>query len=773
MSTLTRKSLCIALLIFCLLGNFQSAFACGPFTSEAIFTFTVHPEFPFERFAGGDVGVLQPTYARSYLYAAYRNLTGAGFNPQERKALVELWKERLDYTWQSNEEGWIKPWLEARGKVPGVGPSPKITVYRQREKPNEYDSYLNCQEDAFTNAASTLEERVKQLGGASPEVKDWVLAQDQVFANCSEGQHIPAGVSQSAAPLLRADREYQIAAANFYTANFDEARKGFAAIAADTTSPWREKAAYLIARTLLRKASLGPAESRNASLAEAENRLNTMLKDPGLSATHHAAARLLNLVRVRLHPEDKTHELAHTLLRADSGETLKQDLWDYTLLLDEFIGEGQAGKESKLPAALREDDLTDWIATFQSAGAESLDHSLQRWSKTSSLPWLIAALSKVEGDHPKAGALLEAAAKVRPDSPAFASVSYQSIRLLMASGRGGEARQKLDELLSKDRSSLPRSALNLFMAQRMRLASNLYEFLAQAHRVPAGYSWNDNGREEPEDISPDDPLKTFGDRSTLFDVDAARVLNQKLPLDVLKNAATSNVLPEHLRRDVVQATWLRAVLLDDDKTAGDLVPLLKSLVPSMSAYLDDYLAAKQSDAKRFAAVYLWLKFPGLEPQVDSGLGRQLLPLDKQDPYRDNWWCSAAVQSDQNDTTTGGETKTEVEDKGSARAFVATGDDSSPLFLDQAQRAAAEKEYARLAAFGAAPNYLCRQVIAWAQRSPNDARIPEALHLAVKSTRYGCADKETGALSKAAFQLLHKRYPASPWAKKTPYWFKDS
>lgn len=764
----TRKSLLAALLVVALLGSFRSAFACGPFFTEAIFTFTVHPEFPLEKFAGGDIGVLQPTYARSYLYAAYRNLSGAGFDAAEQKALVALWKERLDYTWESHDEEWVKRWLDARAKVSGVGQSPAIQVYRSREKPNEYDTYLNCQEDAFSSAASTLEERMKTLGAESPELRDWVHAQDQVFANCSEGQHIPADAAAGASPATRADRAYQIAAANFYAGNFDEARKGFEAIAADASSPWRLQAPYLIARTLVRKASLGPQESKAEPLGQAESQLNKVLRDGRLSASHHAARRLLNLVGVRLHPEEKLHELAHALLKRDEGEAIKQDLWDYTLVLDGFVGEDQAGKESKLPAALRNDDLTDWIVTFQTGGPEALEHSLQKWNKTSALPWLVAALSKAEGDNPKTGGLLEAARKVKPESAGYASVSYQSIRLLMESGRGGEARQKLDELLAKQRSALPHSALNLFLAQRMKLASNLYEFLAHAQRVPAGFSWNDDGRELPEDISQNDELKAFRDGRTLFDVDAALLLNRKLPLEMLKTAATGNALPEHLRRDVAQAAWLRAVMLDDDKTASELVPLLKSLIPSMSTLLDDYLAAKQSDARRFAAIYTWLKFPGLEPVIDSGVGR-LTPLDEQDSFRDNWWCSAAVLSDKE----AGQAKTdEEEDKGMAKAFTAQGDDGFPSFLDQSQRAAAEKEYARLIGYGAAPDYISRQVIAWAQKNPNDARVPEALHLAVKTTRYGCTDKESAALSKAAFQLLHKRYPTSSWAKKTPYWYKD-
>jgi hypothetical protein len=77
----------------------------------------------------------------------------------------------------------------------------------------------------------------------------------------------------------------------------------------------------------------------------------------------------------------------------------------------------------------------------------------------------------------------------------------------------------------------------------------------------------------------------------------------------------------------------------------------------------------------------------------------------------------------------------------------------------------------LQALGTAPNYLCRVAIDFAQKSPADPRAPEALHLAVRSTRYGCTDKETGRWSKAAFDLLHSRYPNTTWAKNTKYWFK--
>ena len=158
-----------------------TSFACGPFQMEAIFTFTVHPEFPLERFARGELGVVQPSYARSYLFVAYRELLGNAFNEQEQRVLTQFWQDRLNYTWDLGDQEWIKGWITARQKVPGVGEPPKIEVYRHKEKPDEYETYLNCQKDAFESASTTLAARISKYGIENRAVRDWIAAQDQVF----------------------------------------------------------------------------------------------------------------------------------------------------------------------------------------------------------------------------------------------------------------------------------------------------------------------------------------------------------------------------------------------------------------------------------------------------------------------------------------------------------------------------------------------------------------------------------------------------------------
>src|SRR5882672_241555 len=474
--------------------------ACGPFFTDAIFVYTKHPDFPLESFAAGKLGVLRPSYARSYLVAAYRNLSGKSLSDVEAKGIKSLWDDRLNLSWELHDEEWIKAWVEARKRVPGVTVPPEIKAFRNREKPHEYESYLNCQQDAFDNAVATLNDRIKQLGADSPGVKSWVAAQDLVFANCSEGKHMPAEASTEAPdlpPLLRVDRAYQIAAANFYAGSFDEARQQFDSIARDDASPWRDKAAYLAARSLLRKGSFAEKEEEGRpALAEAETRLNTIVKDKSLASVHRAAARLLNLTRLRLRPEEKLHELANVIVKRDASPDFKQDVWDYTVLLDKFLGDDEATRLSA-PATLKSDDLTDWVITFEAASAEAVTHSLQRWEQTKALPWLVAAIAKSDGQ--KADALLSAVAGIDRKSPAFPSLAFHTVRLLIARGRADEARAMLDRTLANDRAQLTPSAINLLLGQRMMVATNLDEFLLAAQRKPAGLSDDNDGREIPDD----------------------------------------------------------------------------------------------------------------------------------------------------------------------------------------------------------------------------------------------------------------------------------
>jgi len=738
-----------------LLSVVQPAHACGPFFTDAIFVYSKHPDFPLERFAEGTLGVLQPTYARSYLFVAYRTLTGVGLSASEATALKSLWDDRLSSGGELDDSALIKKWTDARSKVPGLSASPEIRAFRRREKPHEYESYLNCQEDAFDNAAATLADRIKRFGADSPLVHDWVSAQDAVFANCYEGKHIPEPISPSAETIAVADRAYQIGAANFYAENFDEAKAAFDDIARDRRSMFREKAPYLAARALIRKASLSDKEEEGRPwLAEAETRLNAILKDKSLSSSHHAAARLLNLDRVRLHPEEKIHELARSIARKDISPDFKQDVWDYTVLLDKFVGDDDEPKKV-IPAGIKSDELTDWILTLQDTSAEAVGHSFERWEKTRSLAWLTVSLIKADPQYPGLDQLLDAAQRIDENSPAFPTVTFNNVRLLIESGRNEPARKALAGMLGKDRSLLPKSAVNRFLSQQMMLAQNLDEFVKAAQRIPAGFSDDADGRELPEDEK--EANETTKGAQFFFDADAASIINQAMPVAVLTEAALSKAPAANLRRDLARAAFMRAALLDAHERASEMIDVLGSYYPEMKGALAAYQRANTADARRYATIYIALKFPGMRPYVAVGIGRTTA-LAEIDSFRDNWWCAEppAPPSDWS-----GEEQTEKKPKPI----------SPPEFLIRSQ-AVAKGEIGALQALGTGPNYFAQTAIDWARKNPADPHAPEALHLAVRSTRYGCTDKETGRWSKAAFDLLHARYPNTSWARATKYWFKD-
>ena len=754
------RSLVSLLLLFTLLP--QSVLACGPFSMEAVFVFTVHPAYPLEDYARGFIGVIQPSYARSYLYVAYRHLSNAPFTAAEQKALTTLWGERLGTEGEADYgDAWIKNWLEARKQVPGVLDPPSIEVFRHREKPNEYDTFLNCPKDAFETAVSTLRARLDKYGSDVSSLKTWIEGQDQVFANCREGQHIPPVLPADSGQLARADRTYQIAAANFYATKLDDAQQGFEAIAADSSSPWQPLASYLLARTFVRKASLGADQEKTASLSMAENQLHKIAADKKLASIQPAAQRLLDLVRLRLHPSERMHELARELVNKNGNAHLKQDLWDYTTLLDGVLDtEGQKPSPAQ-KQDLETDDLTDWLATLQGNSSADLDHALSRWQNYHSTAWLICVLSKLNGKNATAQDFISEALKIKGGTSAFPSARYHTIRLMIEAGKLVDARTLLDQTLKAFRAQFNPSSLNLLLDQRMMLAPNLADFVGHLARIPAALSWNDDGREipaEPSDVS-DETKALIG--KPLYDFDAARVLNEQIPLSLLKEAAKDQSLPNHLRQDLAQAAWIRAVLLGDYKTADELVPILSSLIPTLSSALSDFSMTTQAEDKKFSALYTWLKFPGIEPVVDMGIGRDF-PLNREDHYRDNWWCGA---------TFGAPTEPVAGEEEEIISFTKS-TLSTPAFLTDAQRQAGSQQWTRLRGLGAMPNYLSKQVIQWATKNPADKRVPEALHLVVNSTRWGCTDKETGRWSKAAFDLLHSKYPNTTWAKQTKYWFKE-
>jgi hypothetical protein len=704
--------------------------ACGPITTFPVFISLYAPDQ--KDLARGNLGILQPTYARRYLLAAWRALNGTPLTAEELAVITAVGPDFSRATVKSASD----TWHATRRTVTEI-PAPMV-VQDTFILPT-YSYIVNCSDSALVTAATTLEARRASLGAADPRFFEWVRAQDIVFSNCGrrgdEPAAIPDSLGEDASPATRADRDYQIAAAHFYAGHFADAEARFTAISRDPASPWQPWGRFLAARAVIRRGTMGGTDAAGdpAALRQAEELLRAIVADPQLAATHDPARQLLEFLSLRTEPVKALAAAATALDAPESAEDFRRHLDTYEFLLNRGTHDARPFSE-----------LVDWVVTMQTSGAndETADYATARWHQANSLAWLVAAISNATATTPNLQALLTAAAAVDARSPAYSTLAFHRARLLLLASRGAEARTVLSDAIAAP--DIPLATVNAFKMARLTTARTLDEFLSDAVRMPIEEGFGNAALEATEATIPGD---------------ASSILNNRLPVALLRRAAASKSLPPRAQRDLLLATFTRALLLGQGSTVRALVPDVSRQVPSLAVALQPLAAAADDAALRDEGALLLLRHPGLRPFFATGRSRTET-LTVMDSLRDNWWCSFS-------STEWPETPYETAYWHGDRDPLAP----SPSFLTADERRAAENEWALLRELDTAPNEIGRRVLTWARAHPNDPRVPEALHRIVRATRYGCTNDRSGALSKQAFTLLHRQYATSPWAAKTPLWFK--
>ncbi|MGB9408620.1 MAG: hypothetical protein WCA89_13870 [Terracidiphilus sp.] len=824
-----RRLLPLAPLIVAIALPFVEVQACGPDFFPDVFVRNLHADHPAD-YAAGKLGVLLPTYPRADLSVAYRYLIGGTLTAEEQRAYhptLSLAEEVRDFddadaneaqaatagTRYAEPPGPADLWLRTRNQYA----PPQPDLHPVTEYGNIYSSgfflaasYENCQADAFRTAIVTLKSRAKTWGAHSPELADWIKGQDAVFSNCGANGHAisyPAGrpvinpssptIAPSNAPaLLRQDREYQIAAAQFYSAQFGLACVSFQAIAKDATSPWRGIARYLVARSLIREAFLTAKNGPDDVMAsfdpdlmkQAQRELESMRGEqlPGVSS--NSVQGLLNLVRLRTEPQVRLREMSADLAGPKTDPNYKQDLEDLTWYLNGKLDSRAIREDAwdsdfdidrsknhfrpitfdeKIPgfekafhdvADLRStSQLIDWLVTFQSPSEAARKHAFAEWKRTGNVPWLAAAIMKASSSDPGASALIEGAGHVQLTSPAWATVTYHRLRLLIDTGHSAEARTELDKAFPGVRAIGSESSINLFTGLRMRTASSLNDALADAPRkILERTSEEHSSIDECLDVmkNPKRKYDCKKDNSPVeFSKDAAAVFNNETPLATLAQAAQSGALPTQLRQSVAMMVWVRSVLLKNEVIAAQMLPLLPQKLQQQAGV-----------GVGFHPLMAILRNPGLRPYLDGGVQRSA-SYDFVESYADNWWC--------------GNWTTNFSDNGAPIPL------KSIAFLSPEMRTTGEKETKALLALGSADENLGSGVLNYARAHPSDSDVPEALFLTLRMIRFGCHhgwgaenDKQNSdhvtSIAQEVGALMRRRYPTNQWTKKAaPYvWLGD-
>jgi hypothetical protein len=733
--------------------------SCGPFFPEGIF---VSQRFPDDvaAFLNGNIGIVQTSFIPRYLALSYRILSGLPLTAAEKSAALKGWQLQRGSDGDEGTGAIVDPALSALGDTQAAwtreraqvadAASAKIPTDRAVAG-SQWETYSNCLADAFAYAARTLAARAHDHPAEKAALADWVQGQDAVFSNCAGNGAMPNQAAQPA--WLAQDRAYQTAAAHFYRSEFAPAQTIFEQIAADRASPHHALAAYMAGRCLLRSASLqAPGEIDQDLLGQAADRFRQIAQGGGPYAA--PAVELLNMIELRTSPGVAAARLGDAISKPDIH--LAQHLVDLAYVHDNALTHEDDARRS---------DLVDWELTMEglasapkgvSPQTAALKHAAERWRQTGNVAWLVAALSKLDSPDPD---LVRAAAAVPLSSPAWVSLTYYRLKLLPA---GAPARTEIENVLAQLKSAhAPRNAINLFTVQARQKAES-----------PAQYARLAPMEQVAEDDDGYGPLPNSGGslynakRSTMaglavnvagverIDFDSAVVFNRQLPLSDLVSLVLDSKWTKQLRFELAMAVWTRAVLLDQPDQARRLTAVMVEGEPGWQPWLTAYDDATTPDERHVTALLALMRFPSVRPYINAGAGREE-GFAAYSSYRDNWWCAGMGWPDYN---TGHNFSAGYEDPNQVPSVAAPG------FVTPATEASARQELAALERIPDAPEYFGTQALAWVSAHPADKRNADLLGFALRAMRNGCNLERTTPLRQQVFNLLHKNYPNSSWAK---------
>jgi hypothetical protein len=210
--------------------------------------------------------------------------------------------------------------------------------------------------------------------------------------------------------------------------------------------------------------------------------------------------------------------------------------------------------------------------------------------------------------------------------------------------------------------------------------------------------------------------------------------------------------------------FTRGLMLGED--ISEIARRLADTEPDLSSFTNAFLNETSDDGRRFAAAFLLLHRPEARPYFAAGISRQSHP-GKLDEYRDNWWCPVDIEIELDSRANYDWYWDPTHNLLQKSAATVT-----PEFLAGSESVESKREMDKLGTLGAATDFLGGIVLQFAQSHPDDARVPEALYWLVRAGHYGCADVNTWKTTRAAFRVLHLRYPKTSWAIRTPTWFKN-
>jgi hypothetical protein len=403
--------------------------------------------------------------------------------------------------------------------------------------------------------------------------------------------------------------------------------------------------------------------------------------------------------------------------------------------------------------------------------------AVAQWrKKPSAVLWLLPALSCADGgalsrDRALRDALMAAADRVPSAHPGWLTIRWQQVRLLRESGGNAQVRERLAPLVEGGTAHGPTpSARNLIAQEALALArtpDEAFPWLAREWgnwnrpRAEAGQQASASAAAAaatPASAPSSAAAKAPPPLMRTLAADGARLISERFMLADWQRLVDATQVPQDLRAQLAFGWWWRAELSDQMAMARDAAQRLGALLPNGRSLVAPYLEARTPAARRSAIWRAALKHPAFSAQLGTGLGGvSLQEPDGQDPkdVTASQWC----RLDGTDNSAPGGTDPMLDEER-----------MPPLSTEFPEPAGLMKERAALKSAGSATGEFSRWVLAESRRPDRPADLAWLLYVGIQSTRGGCVDPDNSARSKAMFQTLHRLYPKSEWAKRSPYYF---
>lgn len=801
----TTRSIIATLLSLSFIGMpIPPAKACAPDLAYAILINGNHPDLPLKLFAGGNIGIVQPGWAKSYLVIAYRHLSGKPLSKLEQDSVVSLWHERIKNGSRSDAAVYVDnkdAYLKLRARAMGTNPKYNPEIYW---KIDSYTYEHGVGDSAFAFATETLGNLLKKFPPKSQQIRDWVKVQDDIFGVATQKDFMPPALPATADPLLQDARNYQIAAVNFYLKKFEKAATIFQGLADKPNSPFQKVASYMVLRSksnqILRGDGTGDTSAVCSQLQKAADDA-TKVSD---------RENILDLLRPISYLNLSAPEVAKTLSTSICDGTSKRfgrDVGDLTFLLDgnaplcgldvqgpttsgASATTGKPTEESKVEESpeksnaevAKAHDLADFVCNMQKASyltwadspeaiakakKEDLDaakHAREMWGKTKSNVWLVAALSgaglRLQDDKE----LYDAANNIPETSPAYLTCKFYVVDSLIANGKREEARKILTPILAS--TSVPPTTRNLFSTQMAAASESLPEYLKYSVLNPPEILSSNNDLVSPKFLKLE-AANSFQTETPALDADMAADMSRNAPLSTWMQFAQSQNIPAKFKPVIVRTTWTRAQLLQKTNEAAKLESTLAASNPSLAAAVTKIKNAPEGPARQFAIACLILRNYGMSPYLRGGAERHDEPIGMFDYYNNNFWVPlplAEKKEGDDDSYAYNNMVGYVGDHEVSEKMKKYWQSGVNRFLSNNEKKEADAER-QLLVKNHPSRFFGQTVLDWAKSHPTDPDVPEMLYRVVKLPKWTEATPVGSEFSKKAYFALHKAYPGNPWTKK--------